>query len=89
MLKFQHRSVCDGYRHAEIVEVVDESIISFETILDVLLHMTRHNSKHGNDIGTQYRSCIMPTNEISGKLQSTTMRWKIIDNEIVTTIEEP
>lgn len=90
-----YRSVCDGNTgHAEIVEVVfDESIISFETILDVFFtaHDPTQLNRQGNDIGTQYRSCIMPINENQHKIAMN----KIIemkdyyDSDIVTTIEEP
>ena len=61
-----YRSVCDGITgHAEIVEIeFDEEIISFETILDIFftVHDPTQLNRQGNDIGTQYRSCIMPLN---------------------------
>ena len=69
-----YRSVCDGNTgHAEIVEVVFDSIISFETILDVfLLLMTRHNSTDKAmtlALNTVVVSCLLM--KISVKLQST------------------
>ena len=90
-----YRSVCDGNTgHAEIVEVVfDESIISFETILDVFFtaHDPTQLNRQGNDIGTQYRSCIMPTDENQREIaiNKISEMKNYFDNEIVTTIEEP
>ena len=90
-----YRSVCDGNTgHAEIVEVVfDESIISFETILDVFFtaHDPTQLNRQGNDIGTQYRSCVMPTDENQREIaiNKISEMKDYFDNEIVTTIEEP
>ena len=90
-----YRSVCDGNTgHAEIVEVIfDESIISFETILDVFFtaHDPTQLNRQGNDIGTQYRSCIMPTDENQREIaiNKISEMKDYFDNEIVTTIEEP
>ena len=52
--------------HAEIVEVVfDPDLIPFETLLEVFfpVHDPTQLNRQGNDVGTQYRSCIMPTSE--------------------------
>ena len=90
-----YRSVCGGNTgHAEIVEVVfDESIISFETILDVFFtaHDPTQLNRQGNDIGTQYRSCVMPTDENQREIaiNKISEMKDYLDNEIVTTIEEP
>ena len=90
-----YRSVCDGNTgHAEIVEVVfDKSIISFETILDVFFtaHDPTQLNRQGNDIGTQYRSCIMPTDENQREIaiNKISEMKDYFDKEIVTTIEEP
>ena len=73
--------------------VFDESIISFETILDVFFtaHDPTQLNRQGNDIGTQYRSCIMPTNENQREIaiNKISEMKDYFDNEIVTTIEEP
>ena len=90
-----YRSVCDGNTgHAEIVEVVfDKSIISFETILDIFftVHDPTQLNRQGNDIGTQYRSCIMPTDENQREIaiNKISEMKDYFDKEIVTTIEEP
>ena len=90
-----YRSVCDGNTgHAEIVEVVfDKSIISFETILDIFftVHDPTQLNRQGDDIGTQYRSCIMPTDENQREIaiNKISEMKDYFDNEIVTTIEEP
>ena len=57
-----YNSVCAGVTgHAEVVEIIyDSSIISYETILEVFftVHDPTQLNRQGNDIGTQYRSCI-------------------------------
>ena len=90
-----YKSVCSGKTgHAEIVEIMyDPSIIDYSTILDIFftVHDPTQLNRQGNDIGTQYRSCIMPLDEN----QATVARSKIVemqeyfDRDIVTTIEEP
>lgn len=90
-----YRSVCDGITgHAEIVEIeFDEEIISYETILDIFftVHDPTQLNRQGNDIGTQYRSCIMPLNSEQKNIaeQKINEFQPLFDNKIVTTIEEP
>ena len=90
-----YRSVCDGITgHAEIVEIeFDEEIISFETILDIFftVHDPTQLNRQGNDIGTQYRSCIMPLNPEQRSIaeQKITEFQPLFEHKIVTTIEEP
>ena len=90
-----YNSVCSGTTgHAEIVEVIyDPKLITFETILEVFftVHDPTQLNRQGNDVGTQYRSCIMPVEEGQAEV-SRMMISKMeqyFDDEIVTTIEEP
>ena len=90
-----YKSICSGKTgHAEIVEIIFKSeVITFETLLDIFftVHDPTQLNRQGNDIGTQYRSCIMPLNKEQEKIA----REKIIemqqnfDGQIVTTIEHP
>ena len=89
-----YRAVCSGSTgHAEIVEVVyDPQVIDYETLLEVFftVHDPTQLNRQGNDIGTQYRSCIMPVNETQRMLaESIIQRMEPhFDSPIVTTIEE-
>lgn len=89
-----YRAVCSGSTgHAEIVEVVyDPQVIDYETLLEVFftVHDPTQLNRQGNDIGTQYRSCIMPVNDTQRMLaESIIQRMEpYFDSPIVTTIEE-
>jgi len=89
-----YRAVCSGSTgHAEIVEVVyDPQVIDYETLLEVFftVHDPTQLNRQGNDIGTQYRSCIMPVNDTQRMLaESIIQRMEPhFDSPIVTTIEE-
>lgn len=57
--------------HAETVKIeFDESIISFETLLDIFftIHDPTTLNRQGNDIGEQYRSAIFFTSEEQERL---------------------
>ena len=91
----RYEPVCSGTTgHAEIVEVVfDPSIVPYETLLEVFftVHDPTQLNRQGNDIGTQYRSCIMPTTPEQGKIARSVIEsmQELFDAPIVTTIEEP
>lgn len=88
-------SVCSGNTgHAEIVEVIyDNEVISFETILQVFfsVHDPTQLNRQGNDIGTQYRSCIMPVEDGQEEISKIVISQmqEYYDKEIVTIIEPP
>ena len=87
-----YNAVCSGNTgHAETVEVVfDQTIISFETILEVFftLHDPTQLNRQGNDIGTQYRSAIFYCDE-GQRMVAESVKESIseyFDNDIITEI---
>jgi peptide-methionine (S)-S-oxide reductase len=60
-----YEAVCAGTTgHAEVVAVTfDESVIPADVILDAFftMHDPRQLNRQGNDVGTQYRSVMFPT----------------------------
>ncbi|MEN9715994.1 MAG: hypothetical protein RJA35_1461, partial [Actinomycetota bacterium] len=62
-----YEAVCDGVTgHAEVARVIfDESIVPAEVILDMFftVHDPTQLNRQGNDVGTQYRSCMFYTDE--------------------------
>ena len=89
-----YEEVCSGTTgHAEIVVIdYDPNEISFETILEVFftVHDPTQLNRQGNDVGTQYRSCIMPTSDSQKQqaLDGIESFASHFDKPIVTTIEE-
>ena len=87
-----YNAVCNGVTgHAEVVEVIyDESIISYETILEVFftVHDPTQMNRQGNDIGTQYRSAIYYINDNQKLIASNVISrfQEYFDDEIVTEI---
>jgi len=87
--------VCSGTTgHAEVIQVeFDSSIIPLTDVLDIFFHTHNPTSRNqqGNDIGTQYRSIILYTNQdqhqtinkIIGKLNSS----KEFDRPIITEVK--
>lgn len=80
--------------HAEVIEVqFDSNIISYEILLNVFfsVHDPTTMNKQGNDVGEQYRSVILYTNE-EQKQQAEGFIKKLsdehhFDNPIVTEIK--
>ncbi len=79
--------------HAEVIRIeYDESVVSFETLLEVFWHT--HNpttlNRQGADVGTQYRSAIFyhdeQQKEIALKSKQATENSKLWDDPIVTEI---
>ena len=88
-----YQEVCGGDTgHAEVIQIHFESgSIALEDILDVFwqAHDPTSLNRQGNDIGTQYRSIIMPHDEAQKEIALKSMeKWEgKFESPIVTKIE--
>jgi peptide-methionine (S)-S-oxide reductase len=89
-----YEAVCTGSTgHAEVVAVTfDEEVIPADVILDAFftMHDPRQLNRQGNDVGTQYRSTMFPTDSGQRELFEAALArandtW---GGGVVTTIEE-
>ena len=87
-----YEMICEGNTgHAEVAQIkFDNKKITYEELLSIFfkIHDPTTLNRQGNDLGTQYRSCIFYHNstqkEIAKKLKNT-LQSKF-DNKIVTEI---
>jgi peptide-methionine (S)-S-oxide reductase len=75
-----YKEICNGDTgHAEAIQITyDESVISFETLLEIFFvsHDPTTQNRQGNDIGTQYRSAVFCQNNTQ----------KIITNNMINKL---
>ncbi|WP_448548856.1 peptide-methionine (S)-S-oxide reductase MsrA [Thalassotalea fusca] len=90
-----YEQVCSGAtHHAEVVQITfDPAVVSLDTLLTVFfaIHDPTSLNKQGDDVGTQYRSTIMPHNEQQLALVQVALEKEKnatkYDRPVVTTIE--
>jgi peptide-methionine (S)-S-oxide reductase len=89
-----YEAVCTGTTgHAEVVAVTfDEAVIPADVILDAFftMHDPRQLNRQGNDVGTQYRSAMFPTDSdqrelFEAALSRANETW---GGGVVTTLED-
>lgn len=90
-----YREVCSGNTgHAEAIRVsFDADSVSLDDILDIFFatHDPTQLNRQGNDVGTQYRSALFPTDDgqraaMEAARDRASGHWS---QPVVTTIEEP
>jgi peptide-methionine (S)-S-oxide reductase len=90
-----YEQVCRGLTgHAEVIEIeFDPSQISFRDLLTVFFatHDPTTLNRQGNDVGTQYRSTVLYTNEEQQREAEAFIKElndsKAFSNRVVTTVE--
>jgi len=88
-----YRDICTGDTgYAEVIKITyDDSVISVDTLLDVFFatHNPTTLNRQGADIGTQYRSTILYTDEETKEAAEAAMKAAQADwnDPIVTKIE--
>ena len=90
-----YKQVCSGTSgHAEVIRIhYDPKVIDYKTILGIFMatHDPTQLNKQGADVGTQYRSTIMPQTaeekQIAEEVLKELEAKNVFDNKIVTTIE--
>ena len=87
-----YKTICSGTTgHAEVAQIeFDEEILTYEQLLAIFweIHDPTTLNRQGNDIGTQYRSCVFCHDENQLKTAQN-LKNKIqpnYDNDIVTEI---
>lgn len=90
-----YKMVCAGGTEAvEVIQVVfDTSVISYETLVDILFHVHDPTTlnRQGNDVGDQYRSVIFYHSEVQQKIADKVLKRieasDLWPDPIVTSIE--